>query len=230
MDGKYIAYYRVSTKRQGESGLGLAAQKQAVAIYLNGGNWELLAEFTEVESGKVNTRPKLTAALDMCRLTGATLVVSKLDRLSRDSAFLNNLIKSDVKFTIVDFPNANTFMLQVFAALAEYERKQISERTKAALARSTKVKGSKGMVNLRDYMENGREDGVKAVKNKADAFAVTVAPIIKKHMDAGLSLKGTAKILNDCSILTARGHNKEGKRILWTATAVKNVVTRLLNT
>ena len=151
-EGKFVSYVRVSTKRQGDSGLGLSAQRESIDTYLNGGNWELIEEFTEVESGKVDSRPQLLAALDLCDKTGATLIVAKLDRLSRDSAFLNNLMKSDINFIIADFPSANPFMLRVFAALAEYERELISQRTKAALAKSVKVKGAKGIVNLSAYM------------------------------------------------------------------------------
>jgi len=130
---RYIAYYRVSTERQGKSGLGLDAQRQAVATFINGGA-ELLAEFTEVESGKRNARPELTKALDACRRQKAKLVIAKLDRLSRNLAFIATLMESGVEFLAVDNPHANKLTVHILAAVAEHERGMISERTKAALA------------------------------------------------------------------------------------------------
>src|SRR5262245_17987653 len=105
--GKFVAYFRVSTAKQGRSGLGLEAQKEAVMAYLNGGAWTLLSEHTEVESGKNDARPALKVALETCRLTGAVLVIAKLDRLSRDAHFLLGLEKAGVEFVAVDMPNAN---------------------------------------------------------------------------------------------------------------------------
>ena len=102
--GKFVAYYRVSTAKQGRSGLGLEAQQEAVRSYLNGGSWQLVAEVVEVESGKRNDRPKLAEALRLCRLHGATLIIAKLDRLARNVAFISNLMESGVEFTAVDFP------------------------------------------------------------------------------------------------------------------------------
>jgi predicted site-specific integrase-resolvase len=105
--GRYVAYYRVSTARQGRSGLGLEAQRQAVGEHLNGGNWKLVAEYTEVESGKRSDRPRLVEALKACRLQCAKLIIAKLDRLSRNVAFISNLMESKVEFEAVDFPQAN---------------------------------------------------------------------------------------------------------------------------
>src|ERR1700733_11278840 len=113
--GRFIAYYRLSTAKQGRSGLGLEAQREAVRTFLNGGNWTLLAEHTEIESGKVDNRPELAKALKACRLTGATLVIAKLDRLSRDAAFLLNLEKAGVEFVAVDMPNANRLTVRLTA-------------------------------------------------------------------------------------------------------------------
>src|SRR5579862_7716530 len=132
--GKFIAYYRVSTEKQGQSGLGLDAQRKAVADYLNGGQWALLAEYTEVESGKRADRPQLLAALAHAKATGATLIVAKLDRLSRNVAFIAALMESGVEFTAADMPMANRLTVHVLAAVAEHEREAISARTKAALA------------------------------------------------------------------------------------------------
>lgn len=133
-NGHYIAYYRVSTTRQGQSGLGLEAQQQAVKQYLNGGNWQILAEFTEIESGKRNDRPKLAEAIALCKRLQATLVIAKLDRLARNVHFISGLMESGVEFVAVDNPNANRLMLHMLAAFAEHEREQISRRTKDALA------------------------------------------------------------------------------------------------
>jgi DNA invertase Pin-like site-specific DNA recombinase len=133
--GKWVAYYRVSTDRQGESGLGLEAQRRAVADYLNGGSWTLAAEYTEVESGKrSDNRPQLTAALAACKRLKAKLIVAKLDRLSRNVGFICALLNSGVEFVAADMPHANKMTLQVLAVFAEHERDLISARTKQALA------------------------------------------------------------------------------------------------
>jgi DNA invertase Pin-like site-specific DNA recombinase len=132
--GNFVAYYRVSTARQGKSGLGLEAQRAAVREHLNGGTWQVVAEFTEIESGKNADRPKLAAALKECRLRRAKLIIAKLDRLARNVAFVSNLMESGVEFEAVDFPQANRLTIHIMAAIAEHEAKMISDRTKAALA------------------------------------------------------------------------------------------------
>lgn len=139
---KFISYCRVSTVKQGASGLGLEAQQATIARYLNGGSWELLDEFVEIESGKKDDRPELAKALHHCRMTGATLVIAKLDRLSRDLHFISSLQKAGVEFVACDMPSANKFTVHIFAALAEHEREMISQRTKAALA-ALKARGVK---------------------------------------------------------------------------------------
>jgi DNA invertase Pin-like site-specific DNA recombinase len=133
--GNFVAYYRVSTERQGRSGLGLEAQQKAVRDHLNGGNWGIVAEFTEVESGKRSDRPQLAAALAACRLRGAKLIIAKLDRLARNVHFVSGLMESGVDFVAADFPQANRLTVHILAAVAEHEAKMISERTKVALAR-----------------------------------------------------------------------------------------------
>ena len=134
-EGKFVSYLRVSTKRQGESGLGLDAQRKAVDDFLNGGRWELIGERVEVESGKSDTnRPELERALKLCRLHSATLVIAKLDRLSRDAHFLLGLQKAGVRFVAADMPEANEMVVGIMAVVAQAERKMISARTKAALA------------------------------------------------------------------------------------------------
>jgi DNA invertase Pin-like site-specific DNA recombinase len=132
--GNFVAYYRVSTERQGRSGLGLEAQQKAVRDHLNGGNWGIVAEFTEVESGKRSDRPQLAAALAACRLRGAKLIIAKLDRLARNVHFVSGLMESGVDFVAADFPQANRLTVHILAAVAEHEAKMISERTKVALA------------------------------------------------------------------------------------------------
>ncbi len=142
MPRRSVSYLRVSTDRQGRSGLGLEAQRAAVAAHLAGGAWTLLDEMVEVESGKAADRPQLARATALCRLTGATLCVAKLDRLSRDAHFLIGLHKADVDFVAVDMPNANRLTVGIMALLAQQEREAISARTRAALA-SAKARGTK---------------------------------------------------------------------------------------
>src|SRR5918995_6882481 len=157
--GRYVSYLRVSTDRQGRSGLGLEAQRKAVEDYLNGGRWQVLAEFVEVESGKREDRPKLAEALALCRLHGATLVIAKLDRLSRDAHFLLGLQKAGVRFVAADMPEANEMVVGIMAVVAQAERKMISARTKAALA-AAKARGKRlgNPENLRNQ-DAGRIQG-----------------------------------------------------------------------
>src|SRR5215470_14312769 len=149
-EGKWISYLRVSTGRQGRSGLGLDAQRAAVESFLNGGNWKLVKEFVEVESGKNDDRPILAQALKACRLYGAKLVIAKLDRLSRDAHFLLGLEKAGTDFVAADMPNANRLTVGIMAMVAQEERRMISKRTKDALAaakrRGTKLGGDRGVV------------------------------------------------------------------------------------
>ena len=129
MDGRFVSYLRVSTERQGRSGLGLEAQRESVAQYLNGGRWKLLGEFLEVESGKRSDRAQLAAAIERCKLTGATLLVAKLDRLSRNLHFLTGLRDSGIRFRAVDNPDANELTVNILASVADAEGKAISRRT-----------------------------------------------------------------------------------------------------
>ena len=128
--GKFVAYFRVSTDRQGKSGLGLDAQREAVMNYLNGGRWSLVDEFTEAESGKRSDRPELEKALAACKKLKAKLVIAKLDRLSRNLAFIAALMESGVEFVAVDIPHANKLTIHILAAVAQHEREMISERTR----------------------------------------------------------------------------------------------------
>ena len=222
--GKFVSYIRVSTAKQGASGLGMEAQKEAISRYLNGGQWELLSEFVEVESGKKSDRPELTKALKHCQMTGATLVIAKLDRLSRDLHFISSLQKSGIEFTACDMPSANKFTVHIFAALAEHEREMISQRTKAALAalKARGVKLGKPENLTRAAADKGAVNASAARTAKADDFAGQIGPMVQAYHAEGMSLNGIAAKLNADSILTARG--KSGS---WTPTAVKNLLARL---
>ena len=219
--GSFVAYYRVSTAKQGASGLGLEAQQEAIRSYLNGGNWKLVAKVVEIESGKRSDRPKLAEAMRLCRLHNATLVIAKLDRLSRDAHFLLGLQKAGVEFVAVDNPHANRLTIHILAAVAEDEAKRISERTKAALAaakaRGVKLGGHRGVV----LSETVREAGRATRTTKAEARAGDLAPIITELQANGVtSLGGIAKALNECEIPTARGGE-------WSAVQVMRVLARL---
>ncbi|ABK97910.1 recombinase family protein [Pelobacter propionicus] len=222
-DGRFVSYIRVSTAKQGASGLGLEAQKKVIYDYLNCGNWELIAEYIEIESGKIDNRIELNEALKRCQMTGATLIIAKLDRLSRDVHFISSIQKSNIEFVVCDMPFANKFSIHIFAALAEEERRMISERTKLAL-QSAKARGVKlGKNNLTiDGICKGSKNSLHVRIQKADKFANQVVPIIQEHIVNKLSLNQIAHELNSASILTARG--KVGA---WTARAVRNVLNRI---
>jgi DNA invertase Pin-like site-specific DNA recombinase len=214
--GKFVAYYRVSTDQQGASGLGLEAQRSAVKVYLDGGPWRLVAQHTEVESGKRADRPELAKALAACRKHKAKLIIAKLDRLSRNLAFIATLMDSGVEFVAVDNPHANKLTIHILAAVAQHEREAISERTKAALA-AAKARGKKlGGPRL----AQARKRSLAARSAAADTFAANVRPIIEQIQASGVSsLRGVAKALNARGIRTARGRE-------WTAVQVSNVLER----
>jgi DNA invertase Pin-like site-specific DNA recombinase len=220
--GKFIAYYRVSTAKQGASGLGLEAQRKAVLDYLNGGNWTLVAEFTEVESGSLDARPQLAAAFAACRTYGAKLVIAKLDRLSRDVHFLTGLQKAGVQFVAVDMPEANEMVVQMMAVVAQAERKMISARTKAALAaakaRGVKLGGDRGG----RAPDTARAAGTATIVARAQARAADLAPIVRKIQASGItSLRGIAAALIERGINTPRGNSE------WTAMQVARLLSRL---
>ena len=223
--GKFVSYLRVSTDRQGRSGLGLEAQRKAVADYLNGGNWELIAEFVEVETGKRDDRPKLREALHRAKVTGATLVIAKLDRLSRNLAFIAALQDSGAKFVAADMPEANETMIQFMAVIAQHERKMISTRTKAALAAARargKRLGNPNLVALQAVGAGkpGWTAGADSNRASADRFARDVLPVVEAIRADGItSLEGIANALNSRGILTARGGR-------WYATTVRNLLKR----
>jgi DNA invertase Pin-like site-specific DNA recombinase len=219
--GKFVSYLRVSTDKQGHSGLGIEAQRKAVDDYLNGGNWQLLQEYVEVESGKRSDRPQLTAALAYAKATGATVVIAKLDRLARNVAFISNLMESGVEFVAADMPMANRLTVHVLAAVAEHEREMISQRTKAALA-ATKARGTKlGNPNgARALQGRGNASAVAAIRASAAAHTAQVLPVIEAiRADGKASLHAIAAELNQRGILTARGGR-------WYATTVRNTLAR----
>jgi DNA invertase Pin-like site-specific DNA recombinase len=213
---KFIAYYRVSTDKQGQSGLGLEAQRKAVADY--GG--KPIKAYTEVESGKRTTnRPKLAEAIQSCRAYKAKLVIAKLDRLSRDAHFLLGLEKAGIDFVAADMPNANRLTVGIMAMVAEEERRMISARTKAALqaakARGTKLGGDRGVIPS----QKCHDLAVEALQARAAARAADIAPIIRELQEDGAdSLRAIAEGLNEAGIPTARGRGQ------WSATQVKRVL------
>lgn len=223
-EGSFVAYYRVSTSKQGASGLGLDAQRAAVQGYLNGGRWRLVGEFTEIESGKRDDRPKLAEAMAMCRLHGATLVIAKLDRLSRDAAFLLNLQKAGVRFVAADMPEANEMIVGIMAVVAQAERKMISQRTKAALAaakaRGKKLGGDRGQTPS----EATRQAGRAAIARRVTSRAADLAPVIAEMRAGGIdTLNGMARELNRRSIPTARGS------ATWSAIQVRRAIEAVEN-
>ncbi len=216
-DSKFVAYYRVSTQKQGQSGLGLEARQEAVRGYMNGGAWELAGEFVEIESGKNNNRPKLQAALKLCRLTGATLIVAKLDRLSRNAAFLVNLMESKARFVCADNPNANELTIHILAAVAQDERKRISERIKAALGAAKARWAKLGNPNLAAVRPTDTSAANEKCKQLASAHHADLAEIIGEIRQSGVtSLSGVAGKLNALGITTRRGRK-------WTATQVSRL-------
>lgn len=190
----FVAYYRVSTARQGQSGLGLDAQRSAVAGFL-AGRGDLLAEFTEVESGRKNDRPQLSAALNLCRRKRAVLVIAKLDRLARNVAFVARLMESGAEFVAVDNPHANKLMVHMLAAFAEHERDQISARTVAALA-AAKARG----VRL------GHPRGAEAAAHARAVQAAAAAPARAQALPRAKALRGQGATLRAIAMsLSAEG-------------------------
>ena len=194
---KLVAYLRVSTKGQGDSGLGLEAQEAAVSAHAASSGSDLVARFVEVESGKRADRPELLKAIAHAKRAGATLVIAKLDRLSRNVAFLANLMETGVDFVACDQPNANRLTVHILAAVAENEAAMISQRTKAALAAYKARGGRLGTNNLTaEGMARGRLMGAKALRDRAvDAYADLV-PIMKGWKAEGATLRAIADRLN----------------------------------
>lgn len=213
----YIAYLRVSTDKQGEQGHGISAQRQAIASYLGACDGNLLEEFVEVESGKKNDRSALQKAINRCKMSRAILIIAKLDRLSRNLAFIANLMDAGIDFIACDNPYANKLTIHILAAIAEHEREMISRRTKEALT-AAKAKG----VNLGGHRGAVITPGIRRLsteerQNRAREYAAQVYPAVQELRLAGLSLNAIANALNRDRILTARGCQ-------WTAKSVSRII------
>jgi DNA invertase Pin-like site-specific DNA recombinase len=210
---KYVAYFRVSTTKQGQSGLGLEAQQEAVKQYAD----SIIHSFTEIESGKNDSRIQLAAAIELCRTSGASLLIAKLDRLSRDAAFLMTIRKSGVDIVAADMPNASTLEFGIKAIFAQHEREEISKRTKVALA-AAKARGVK--LGTKSPAISSAA-GVAALQANADQFAQKVLPIIRDLKAAGYtSLRQIAAALTERQVQTVRGS------INWSASQVSNIIAR----
>jgi DNA invertase Pin-like site-specific DNA recombinase len=216
---RYVAYYRVSTAGQGRSGLGLEAQRQAVHTFIGS---PPAHEFTEVESGKRSDRPELHKALDFAELTNSVLIVAKLDRLSRDVEFLSRLQKAPIKIIFADMPFADSFMIGIMAQVAQWEREQISKRTKAALAvakaRGRSIGGDRG--NLAQHSKAGAEASAEKRRKTANARAQKVLPhVLKARQEGFRTYKAIAAYLNRKGIRTSRGSE-------WQSSSVQRLASK----
>jgi DNA invertase Pin-like site-specific DNA recombinase len=235
-EGRFISYFRVSTARQGRSGLGLEAQKETVVRFLNGGRCTVMAEFVEIETGSLgdDERPQLSKAIQACRIYGAKLLVSKLDRLSRDAHWLLGLAKRGIDFICADNPDVNRMTITVLAAVAEHERKQISDRTKQALAARKARRLPLGMAAIHAYRKAHQKPPAPATNltNRAAGTARSAEVNRAKAQDQARDLAGTlaelraggatslrqiAAGLNERRIPTARGG-------AWSATQVSRLL------
>jgi DNA invertase Pin-like site-specific DNA recombinase len=218
-NGKFVSYLRVSTAGQGKSGLGLSAQKDSIARFLNGGSWQLVGEFTEVESGRISERVELQKALAHCRAHRATLIVANVSRLTRSVAFLSKLLSADVEVRFVDLPALDgatgKFMLHQMAAVAELEAGMIGERTKRALAASKKkLGGFRGRAGTIEDCARAR-----AVRTgKAVDHAAAMKPLMQR-----IDPEGSMSLRMMAAVLTAEGVPTPAEREVWTAAAVARV-------
>lgn len=221
---KVVTYYRVSTISQGRSGLGLEAQRKAIETFCFQRSCVVVAEYMEIESGKKDNRIELTKALHRAKATGATLVVAKMDRLSRNVAFLAALQESETKFIAADMPEANELTIHILAAVAQAERKAISSRTKEALAaakaRGRSLGNPNGAAALRRAAK-GNIDAVRALQSLADSHAALLAPEVRELRHEGhRTLRDLAAGMNARSLRTPRGGQ-------WHAASVRNLLVRL---
>jgi DNA invertase Pin-like site-specific DNA recombinase len=222
---RVIAYIRVSTQKQGKSGLGLEGQQEAIRAYLAQTGAKLLATYREVESGKLSDRPELAKALSHARRSKAVLLVAKLDRLARNLHFLTTIMESGAEFIACDNPHANRLTVHILAAVAEAEAKAISERTKAALqaakARGTKLGASRP--ECRNLTVAGRKRGAKrsaeVIRQRADQAYEDIRPMIEEWRNEGLPLASIAQRLNDEGHTTRRGKQ-------WNHVQVQRVLSR----
>ena len=213
---QFIKYYRVSTRSQADSGLGLTAQQRDIDLYLSTyaeTPWEVIAEFTDVQSGKDDNRPELQKAMTLAEETGATLLIAKLDRISRRVSFISAIMeRKKLNLTVATMPNADKFQLHIYAALAEQEREFISLRTKQALA---PLRGTGKLGGNRGNIDKANE----AARALADTHAAKVIDTVLPLKEAGRTLQQIADTLNKSGVKTARG----GK---WYPTTVKNILSR----
>lgn len=221
---KIIGYFRVSTAKQGRSGLGLEAQRTAVEAFAHQRRATVLKTYTEVESGKNNARPQLEKALQHAKVTGATLVIAKLDRLSRNAAFLLTLQDSGAKFIAADMPEADNFVVGIMAMVAQREREATSKRTKEALAaakaRGTRLGNPNGAEALR-RARKGNKAALAVIKSRADARAEALRSHVEAWMSEGVSsLSGIAAALNTLGAKTQRGGQ-------WHKSSARNLLGRL---
>jgi DNA invertase Pin-like site-specific DNA recombinase len=212
---QYVAYYRVSTDKQGQSGLGLEAQQAAVKQYAD----SIIHNFTEIESGKIDSRPQLQAAIALCKRTGAALLIAKIDRLSRQAAFLLTLRDSGVQIVAADMPHAGTLEFGIRAVVAQHEREEISRRTKAAL-QAAKARG----VRLGSPTPQiGSAAGVAALQAKADAYADQVGPVVREI----IAKSGASTLRDIAAVLQARGIQTPRGSTSWHPSSVSALLQRI---
>jgi DNA invertase Pin-like site-specific DNA recombinase len=217
--GLCVTNFRVSGGRgQAAGGLGIQAQQDAVAQFLNSGDWEVVASFVEVETGRDDNRPELSKAIQRAKLTGSKLLIAELDRLARRVSFIANLMDSGVEFEVANSPGMTRFTVDIYAAVAEEEARMISERTTAALA--AKARGVK-LGNPRGFAGKVHREGGKARAEMADAFAQELALMVRPLRDPGMTLRQIADRLIGMGIRTARGGR-------WHAATVKGVLAHFL--
>ena len=212
---KFIAYYRVSTEKQGKSGLGLEAKRESVLKHVEQEGGTLIAEYSDVISGASETREQLDAALRRCEKEKATLIISKLDRLARQLSFLAKFIESKVPLVVAELPHANKMLLQMMAVFAEAERDMVSQRTKDALAAAKK----RGVVLGNPKLADARVNAAKVREQQADEFALLHYDNLRRMKENGYGFAKIAELLND-----AGKHGPRGGR--WYATSVSNLMSR----
>ncbi|EQB03654.1 recombinase family protein [Sphingobium indicum] len=216
MSAVFVSYLRVSTERQGVSGLGLDAQRASIDRFVHACGGTVIEELTEIESGKRSDRPVLEQAIALCRRRKATLLVAKLDRLARTVSFISRLIETGVDFVAVDNPHANKLMVHVISAFAEHERDLIAGRTRAALVAAK----ARGITLGNPRIEEARDAAVACIRKSADGYCANIAPIIAQIRASGVnSLQGIADALTARGVRTRRGGQ-------WHPATVRNIERR----